>query len=196
MNRFIRLISLAIMLCLALSFAACTSEGSGDASVASEASKVEYTVGTIENNYYVNEWADIKFRLVTPWKACAKSDYAVYESATTDCGLLAGDATRGQQLAIVFEENPSKLIDEKKYLDNFVQGLKSTAPDFICGEYFTKTIAGKEFLGVRSVYARGRVSVYQFEYVRLHDGKFISIIVTASDENTAIKAVESFTSAN
>ncbi len=141
---------------------------------------IDYTKGTIENNVYTNEWANIKFELdSTTWKAGAASDYQSFENATTDCGLIAGVATEGRQLAIVFENNPGNSLDANGYLDNVKNGMTSSVSGYTFSEQYKKTIAGKEYTGFDAKLTQSGVTVYQTFFATQHDGKFISLVVTS-----------------
>ena len=138
-----------------------------------------YTKGTIENNVYTNEWADMKFELDDTWKKGSDAEFKSYENENTECGLIAGIATEGRQLAIAFEKNPLNLYDENKYLDNIKKDMNVAVSGYSFGEYYTKSIAGKDYLGVDVSLTQGSVTVYQSFFTKLHDGKFISIVVTS-----------------
>ena len=152
-------------------------------------SGVEYTKGTIENNVYTNEWANLKFELDDTWKKGSDADFQSYENENTDCGLIAGLATEGRQLAIAFEKNPLNLYDENAYLDNVKKGMTSSVSGYTFGEYYKKTIAGQEFTGVDITLSQSGVNVYQAMFTRIHDGKFISIVVTSITGKDEINTV-------
>lgn len=177
-----------LALCALFSFAAC-GDGESITGGSDAAPAVEYTKGSIKDNVYTNEWANLKFELNDKWCEGSASDYTSYENSTTDCGLIAGKATEGRQLAIVFESNPTSLLNEKSYLDAFVNSIKSASDAYTFSEYTTQTIAGKEFLCVAMTLDAGNANVYQYEYVKLYDGKFISIIVTSTSESEAKEAL-------
>lgn len=194
-----------LAVCALLSFAACNN-GNGDtstvdSSAADESSTatqesatvsetVEYTKGDVSNNVYVNEWADIKFELdSTTWKKGAASDYASFESATTDCGLIAGISAEGRQLAIVFENNPGDKLDEKAYLENVKKGMTTVVTGYTFSEQYKKTIAGKEYVGIDATLNQKGVNVYQTFLAVKHDGKFISIVVTSITGKEEITSV-------
>lgn len=148
-----------------------------------------YTKGTIENNVYTNEWADMKFELDDTWKQGSDAEFKSYENENTDCGLIAGIATEGRQLAIAFEKNPLGLYDEESYLNNVKKGMNEAVSGYSFGEYYTKSIAGKDFLGVDVSLTQGSVTFYQSFFTKLHDGKFISIAVTSITGKTEIDSV-------
>ncbi len=140
---------------------------------------IEYTKGTIENNVYTNEWANIKFELDDTWKKGSDAEFKSYENENTECGLIAGAATEGRQLAIAFEKNPLNLYDEKAYLDNVKKGMNAAVTGYTFGEYYTKSIAGTDFMGMDVTLKQSGVTVYQAMFTKIHDGKFISIVVTS-----------------
>jgi hypothetical protein len=201
-----------LAVCALLTFAACNN-GNGDtstvdSSVADESSTatqesvavsetvseesvetVEYTKGAVSNNVYTNEWADMKFELdSTTWKEGSASDYASYESATTDCGLIAGLATEGRQLAIVFENNPKNDTTET-YIANVKKGMLAIYSDYVFSESYKKTIAGKEYLCIDATLTQNGVSIYQAFFVTQHDGKFISLAATSITGKEEITSV-------
>lgn len=141
---------------------------------------IEYTKGAIENGVYTNEWANIKFQFdSTTWKEGAAADYLSFESATTDCGLIAGIATEGRQLAIVFENNPGNSMSAETYIDNIKKGMTAVVNGYTFSEQYKKTIAGKEYIGLDAELTQSGVTVYQTFLATQHDGKFISFIVTS-----------------
>ena len=169
-----------LVLCMTFSLASCMSEESSS----------DYTKGSVTDNVYVNEWANIKFVLDdTTWKQGSASDYQSYENDTTDCGLIAGLATEGRQLAIAFETNPAGLVSEETYLTNVKTGMTSASTGYTFGEFYNKTIAGKQYLGVDATLTQNGVSVYQAFYTTRHDGKFISIVVTSITDRNEISSV-------
>ncbi len=149
---------------------------------------VDYTKGSVSNNVYTNEWANIKFELDSTWKEGPASDYKTYENTTTDCGLIAGIATEGRQFAIVFEKDITKSYDEKEYLDNATKML-SGVTGYTYGDYYKKTVAGKEYLGVDITLNANGVTVYQAMFVKLYDGRFIAFSVTSASSRDEINSV-------
>ncbi len=180
-----KILAALLIVCSLFTLVACGGEGSG----------IEYTKGTIENNVYTNEWADIKFVLDdTTWKKGSDADFKSYENENTDCGLVAGASTEGRQLAIAFEKNPLNLYDEKAYLDNCTKLLKETGLGYSIGEYYKKTIAGKEYLAMDITLSQSGVTVHQAMLTKLHDGKFISIVATSATSKDEInKALDKIT---
>ena len=180
-----KLLALVLVLGTLFTLAACKNT---ESNVSSEESKatVEYTKGSISNNVYTNEWANIKFELDnTTWKQGSTADYQSYESATTDCGLIAGISSEGRQLAIIFEENPGNAATVNVYLDNVKKGMQSVGLTYVFSDYYEKTIAGKKYVGMDATLAQSGVTVYQTFFATLYDGRFISFVgtsVTGKDE--------------
>ena len=182
-----KILVLLLAVCSLFCFVACGSAKSVTAEA--PAPTVDYTKGSISNNVYTNEWANIKFELdSTTWKQGSTADYASYETEGTECGLIAGIATEGRQLAIAFEENPRN-YNEESYLDNATKAMKELVAGYTFSEYYKKTIAGKEYLGVDITLTQNGATIHQAMYVKLYDGKFIGIVgtsITSKDEIASV----------
>lgn len=143
-----------------------------------------YTKGAVVDNWYVNEWADIRFD-TTGWTTGTAEQYAAFESdPNTECGIILIDGNNNV-LSISFEKltGANALISETGYLDVITEGLqKEYAASNISStvsDYSDKTIAGETYKSVRVSLNDGLV--IQDCFVLELDGYMICISVTVQD---------------
>ena len=146
--------------------------------------KVEYTKGEVVNGYYVNEWANIKFKITDEWPDTTATDGANYEDAKTETGFASVDSTQGKQLAIAFEDVSAygDDITEEIYLDAYENNLSAgfdSSVEYEVSERYTTKIAGETFHGVDVVITGAGGSVTLSTFVRIQDGRAILFAVSS-----------------
>lgn len=144
-----------------------------------------YTKGAVVDNWYVNEWAGIRFD-TTGWTIGTAEEYAAYESdPNTECGIILNDDANNKQFDISFEKlsGTNALLSETDYLDiltkKIQQGYAAENISCIVSEYSDKTIAGETYKTVRVSLNDG--IVIQDYNVRKLDGYIIFFCVTVQD---------------
>lgn len=87
-----------------------------------------YTKGSIQDGWYINEWADIKFQVTDDWPNGSEYAYSKFSDEKTECGFVSVDELTGEQFYLFFEDlnnlYSSVTYDETKYMDLCVSQLK------------------------------------------------------------------------
>ncbi len=160
-----------------------------------------YTKGEIIDGSYINEWANIKYRITDDLPEGPKSLYSSYENQNTDCGFLASDGER--QLAIVFEKLGSASADltAGDYLDLLEKRIVSEYGGLgidvsnqhrikmkIAGENYDATVLNIKF-------SVNKNTVCQYICVRKIDNYMSCVIATDTEENRIVTVLDSIKSA-
>lgn len=151
----------------------------------------DYTKGRIEGNYYINEWANIKFEITDRWPNGNENAYSIIEDEKTECGFASIDDLSGTQMLLGFENIESKFVtyDETKYLDTVLSYMfdDPNFQNFEKSEYYDYIIAGETYLAVDCSYMG---QVVERVYARIYDNHAI-VFITASLDETAIDFINS-----
>ena len=161
-----------------------SSEDDDDLTSNNDVSDVKtYNMGSVEDGWYVNDWANMRFD-TNGWTDGSADEYASYDGdPNTECGVILNDATNGKQLVICFEKlnGPSASVTESAYLDIITEGLEQQYADanLSCtvNDYFDTTIAGETFKTARITF-EGSPLIQEF-HVRKYDGYIVFVAVTA-----------------
>lgn len=167
-----------------------------------------YTKGSIENGYYVNEWANLKIQTSGYWAGLnwdvgTDDAYASYQNASTDCGLILAERYAGYQVAIAFEDltasNPS--ISESDYMDIVLDGLVSVYDSSgiecaVLSSYWSYELCGNSYLTGGVSLSAGETSFVQVFLVRKLDDHMIFIALTLPTAESADEILEDFVPAN
>lgn len=157
--------------------------------------------GSIVNNVYTNNWANLKFVFPEDWQNGEQADYDSYETTeNTYCGLSVGKATDTSttRLDIVFEElvGGNADITESEYIDiikPMFESQYSTLDVAIeIGEVFSQTIANERYSSF--VISLGQIGVQHFS-IRKKDNYIILINITTTDESVVSSVLEGITTA-
>ncbi len=167
-----------------------------------------YTKGSIENGYYVNEWANLKIQTSGHWSGLnwdvgTDEAYASYQNASTDCGLILAERYAGYQVAIAFEDltasNPS--ISESEYMDIILDGLisvySSSGIEYsVLSSYWSYNLCGNSYLTGGVSLAAGETSFVQVFLTRKLDDHIIFIALTLPTIESADEILEDFVPVN
>ena len=160
-----------------------------------------YTKGEIIDGSYINEWANIKYRITDDLPEGPKSLYSSYENQNTDCGFLASDGTR--QLVFAFEKLGSASADltAGDYLDLLEKRIVSEYGGLgidvsnqhrikmkIAGENYDATVLNIKF-------SVNKNTVCQYICVRKIDNYMSCVIATDTEENRIVTVLDSIKSA-
>lgn len=159
---------------------------------------VAFTTGRIEDGYYINEWANIKFKTTEDIYDIPEA-HSNYESEREQCGFAAVNEKSGEQFIISFEDlSDYSFMDDKKYLSAMKTTLNSSFDEsgFTAGESQdgSVTIAGKNYL----TYEQTMFNVNDVELkikvcVRIQGDKaIVFMLMSQSDEfmNDIIDSIE------
>lgn len=118
-------------------------------SVISDKPSVDFTKGEVEDGYYVNEWADIKFEITDEFPEGSKNAYSIFEKNGMECGYVSYDSIGGKILLIGFGDS-DKFTSEELALENAMQGglsaMEEGGFDYEFSDTFKKDFGGNEFL--------------------------------------------------
>lgn len=164
-----------------------------DAEDGDDVDSTPYTKGEIVDGVYINEWANIKYKITDDLPEGSKALYNTYENENSDCGFLASDGER--QLAIVFEKlgSANAALMANDYLDlveeQLAAGYKEFGIEVSSKGRTTVQIAG-EIYEATALDINTR-SVYQYICVRKIDNYMSCIIVTDSDKEHIVTVLNS-----
>ena len=172
-----------------------------DAEDGDDVDSTPYTKGEIVDGSYINEWANIKYRITDDLPEGPKSLYSSYENQNTDCGFLASDGTR--QLVFAFEKLGSASADltAGDYLDLLEKRIVSEYGGLgidvsnqhrikmkIAGENYDATVLNIKF-------SVNKNTVCQYICVRKIDNYMSCVIATDTEENRIVTVLDSIKSA-
>lgn len=155
--------------------------------VSTEAPKLSYTKGAVNDGVYENNWANIEYD-TDGWEQGSTSEYGTFESDMLDCGLYLKDDAKGV-FVITFEKLPSvsKDMTDEEYLDIIVTGATAAYTDYEVSDVKSETLAGEKCVAQTISLSDG--SVVQKICIRKLDDYMIMYMSTAYSEADAKSAV-------
>lgn len=160
-----------------------------------EEEKVEYTTGTFDGTEYENEWANLRITIPEGYTEATEDEYATMETMLLECGIYVYSNESGI-LSVMFEPvEIANIEEEEAYLalieKNFSQTEAEGSYEFP-DSYDEITIANEEYVAAHyKVYGL----LYQSCYVRIHDGRAITIMLfgkTIEENNELVKTFEEY----
>lgn len=155
-----------------------------------------YTKGAIVDGVYRNPWAGLNYTLTADLPEGTRAEYASYENATTECGLLVSDTQTGRQLAVIFETVPelSATMTATEYINILVRQIvpayRAQGITVAAEGPFSITIAGQTYSATK-ISLNGGVA-YQYYCSRRIDDRIVTIVSTESDDATARSVLAAF----
>lgn len=152
-----------------------------------ESGAISYSKGDVQDGYYSNEWANIKFKLTEEWPESDENVYSNYENRTTDCGFISLDELSGKQFAVQFEDLSAyvKSYSANDYLKAFAEQLnnqyKNNNIEFDISEIFDINIAGDKYSAIKTHIVHNGMCMYNC--CKIVDKHAVIITVSSYDEN-------------
>lgn len=151
----------------------------------SGAFKVKYSKGHIQNDSYINEWANISLKFPDGYNVAPSDYYGVFEADDpTDCGLYLID-DENRIFAIMYTEpfadkSQTDLLDETVgYVSDALRQEMSNDFDIKCevrDDYRDISIAGKNFKAADLIVESPTAQCVESLYVTKVDDRFFYII--------------------
>lgn len=199
-------LALVLSFAMLLTFAACGNEETNSTSKPGNSNTQtntgntgntgsSYTKGAITDGKYVNKWADLQVTISGDLANASAEDYASFEDAKTESGLVLTNDDRSKQLAIVFEKLEKSISDEE-YLNVISTALKSQY-ESIFGKCdvsnYEATVAGRTYASVKISIEN---ALTQTIHVRIVDGYAIAVLATAQNNFDAAAIIANVQAAN
>lgn len=107
--------------------------------------KVDYNKGYMSGEWYINEWADMRFFVSDNWEQGTDEMYKIFEiDVDVDCGLLLHDDSTETTLLISYEKLNGQAVSSSEYLDVVTSKLVEK-PKNTFSDVYTLNIANKQF---------------------------------------------------
>jgi hypothetical protein len=161
---------------------------------------VGYGKGSIADNIYINEWADLKLIIPSDYHNLSADDYANMESDNTDCGLYIENVNL-DSLAIIFTE--ASAFSDVNSITDYVAALIQSVEDnyknkydnvsIVSGSGTDTKIAGRTFFAESITAVRDGVTVVDTLYGCKIDDYYCVIWMTGDTEEYNNSFVQNIT---
>ena len=163
-----------------------------------ESNKVDYNKGYRSGEWYVNDWADMRFFISDNWEQGTDTMYEIFEIDTdVDCGLLLHDNDTETTLLICYEKLNGQDVSISDYLDTVTSKLVEN-PKNNFSDVYTLDIANKQFQTITlSAYNenKGKTKTAQHSAYKKED-YMIYILIETFDDLFAKSVIANFETIN
>lgn len=148
---------------------------------------VAYSKGIIDGDYYINEWANLKFKMSDEWYDIPEA-HSNYEAGKEECGFAFMNQIEGRQFVISFEDLSSYIyIDNNQYLDAVKNSLSGSWANsgLTCldSKEGTIRIAGQEYVTLDQSLTNANGASFKFKVcTRVQDKRAIVLMFMVQNE--------------
>lgn len=152
--------------------------------------------GTIVQDTYTNEWANLQLKIPEEYEIGEYADYIEYENETTECGLMLENTKTDESLILYFEDlSKTAKIGEEEYLEQLVTEAiddgESLGFEVNSDEFCEIEIAGKKHLACELNWKYvGKKQTYA---IRIYNNQAIVYIVNETKDGKINELLTSIT---
>lgn len=160
----------------------------------------DYVYGTISQDVYTNEWADLRFQLTDGWENAAEEKYKAFDGELTKCDFHA-IYTDGSNVVVMIMDLSRKEFQsysENQLLDELSEGFIEGVDNAEKSENSYQTVANQLYshTSVNGKVDNTDIDVCISAYVKKIDNKAVFIAVTSNTIEKNNSVIEMFQAYN